>query len=140
MTPTEIKAALKELDGSIGNRGICGVRVSLYTKEPLAGSISCNSLGISIDVEADEWAELFAKLRSAWAKARADGERGLIKKMALAIIRLTEERGECTDQMLRVEFGAGDVTAFMDRAVEMADKMATNGPFAVRRVLQSNAA
>lgn len=140
MTPIEIRDALKLLDKRIGAASICGIRVTIYGKKPIAASINNSKLGVNIDVEADDWAEAFAKLHEAWDEARKDGQSKLIKSMAIAIIRLTDERGECTDQMLRAEFDAGDVTAFMDRAIERADEMAANGPFIVRRVAESNAA
>jgi hypothetical protein len=141
MTPTEIKDALKLLNGRVGPG--CYVDVTItgasYDKTVIAGTILQHG-GKSSRVVADDWQEVIRLMTEAVVNGRDAFQAALIKNMALAIIRLTDEHGECTDSMLRSEFDAGDVTAFLDRALERADAMAGNGPFSVRRVAGSNAA
>ncbi len=143
MTPTEIRDSLRLLAGRIG--GDAGIDVSIRpngSRFPIEGVIYPFGItkSTAIRIQAEDWPEAVTLLNERWNDSRDGLQAQTIKTMALAIIRLTDEHGECTDQMLRAEFDAGDVTAFMDRAIERADTMASNGPFSVRRVSQSNAA
>lgn len=82
-------------------------------------------------VEADTLSELIEKLRSEWGKFSETHNARVVRKMALAIIRITAELGECTDAALRNEFDAGQVNRFGERACADANEMAGKGPFAI---------
>ena len=143
MSPKEIRDALSLLRRRVGPQASAHVTINSEPRDGLICAVIyptgvCGAARLSI--YADDWAEAITKLNEAWNEYRDAHQDDLLKRMALAIIRLTEERGECTDQMLRADFSAGDVTACLDRATALADKMAANGPFSVRRVADSNAA
>lgn len=142
MTPKDIQTALNMLRKRIGGDAYVSVDITYGNEPPISGCIYPRGITKSnrIGIKADDWPEAITKLNEAWNESRERLQDDLIKRMALAIIRLTEECGECTDQMLRADFGHGDVTAYLERAVEMADKMAANGPFSVRRISASNVA
>lgn len=145
MTPTQIQDALGLLQRRIGGQG--SVHVTIHPRESRPDRIINGVIypdGVigkaRIAVDGDDFQDVITKMNEAWNEYRASHQDDLLKRMALAIIRLTEERGECTDQMLRADFGADDVIACLDRATELADKMAANGPFKVVRITESNAA
>jgi hypothetical protein len=55
-----------------------------------------------------------------------------IRKMALAIIDVTEDQGECPEASLRLrDFLPRDILRYHAEACELATKMAAGGPFAV---------
>lgn len=62
------------------------------------------------------------------------------KKIALAIIRITHEQGNCTDAALRATFDAFEVKQYSADAVTLANTMAENGPFEVLQLQSANAA
>jgi hypothetical protein len=143
MTPTEIRDALRLLQKRVGDHAYINLTVRAeYHEKPVYGVIYPN--GITNDpclrIGADDWQEAITLLNEEWNNSRDRLQTETIKRMALAIIRLTAEQGECTDRALRCEFDAGDVTAFGERAVEMADQMAANGPFKVVRTAEANVA
>jgi hypothetical protein len=75
-----------------------------------------------------------------WEEYRERFAQTVTRKMALAIIRLTDEFGECTDAALRDEFDAGQVAAYSAEACALANTMAAKGPFTIIAVAGANAA
>lgn len=146
MTPKEIHAACKALATEIGSSARVGVMVDEGVQSKAKCIVGfCRPVGFganapSIVVYADDWQDAFDEMRERWAEMREHTEAGTIKRMALAIIRLTAEQGECTDAALRAELSPGDVDRFGERAVTLADEMASNGPFSIVRTVGANAA
>jgi hypothetical protein len=83
------------------------------------------------DARADTYRELLAALREAWA-SRADAYAATtLRAMALKIIEITADIGECTDAALRADFDAKDVERFAAIAADTANTLAAGGPFEV---------
>lgn len=79
-----------------------------------------------------DFAEAFADLRAKWAKRKASDDVEMIRSMALEIIRITAERGQCDAFALRADkFSQEDVDTYGERAVADANEIASNGPFSI---------
>lgn len=63
-----------------------------------------------------------------------------VKKLALAIIRITHEIGECTDASLRTEFSADEIRHYGTESIGLANSMAERGPFSIVELQGANAA
>lgn len=88
--------------------------------------------GEKFTTEAHEtWESALAEVREAWGAKRADFEIAIVRNIALAIIRITFDMGECTEQALRVEFSAADIERFGSAAIERANTMAEGAPFSI---------
>lgn len=140
MTPTEIRDALELLRKRIGREASVFVRID-PSRAQISGVIYPNGVcgKERLSIEADDFPEAITKLNEAWNEARDNLQAEKIKAMALAIIRLTAEQGACTDRALRCEFDDADVIAYGDRAAELANSMAANGPFSITRDGAANA-
>ena len=98
----------------------------------------CHSDRTAIYVKADSYREALDKLRAQWLEAEGLAATNTIRAMALRIITLTAEFGECTDAALRADFTARDVLRHADAAAELASEFASNGPFTVVRLTGAN--
>lgn len=80
--------------------------------------------------------------RARWAEMSAEFADRTVRDMALAIIRITDELGACSDAALRADkFTNDDIKRYGEEACERAEQMASNGPFAITRIgLSNNAA
>jgi hypothetical protein len=143
MNAKELQAAVREFRREIGPKSDVSMFLSEYSEDAVSASIHpfgmLSSKGY-IRVTADDWAAALAKLKAEWAKYSDEHRRQTVKSMALAIIRLTTEIGECTDAALRAEFDAGAVASLGDEACTLADEMAGKGPFRIKRKRGANAA
>jgi hypothetical protein len=147
MTPQEIFKAVRELREELGPRAVVDLYIGGDDDSQIDKPISayCRPLGFGTGLPAiseyvSDWAEGIAVIRARWAEMSERAHADIIKKMALAIIRITAEQGECTDAALRAEFDPADCERFGDTACEKANEMAANGPFSVRRLVGANAA
>lgn len=144
MTPIEISKALREFRQSVGARAECFLHIdTLDSPDPI--SLSLYPFGMlksegHLNVRAAEFSDAIKKVREAWDKYGAEYRRKTTQKMALAVIRLTDEFGECTDAALRDEFDAGQIAKFGADACALAGSMATKGPFSITRIAGANAA
>lgn len=144
LTHEEASAAFKALGEQMGSRADWSAglnRHSSLNKAALTATFWPNGLCSSSPqffVFADTYRELLAASEEAWAERSDLHAINTIRDMALAIIRITAERGECTDASLRAEFDAADVTRFAERAVESANEMASNGPFSITKLSGAN--
>jgi hypothetical protein len=87
-----------------------------------------------------EFDEAISAIREKWVDYKVRFAQTITRKMALAIIRFTDEFGECTDAALRDEFDADQVAAYSADACKLADTMAAKGPFVITTVAGANAA
>lgn len=147
MTLDEIRKALTDFENEVGPR--CEISLSVSSLKRRFGNGQALYAGIypegvgrnlAVGVWGGDWAELFANIRAEWDKRKAEHRAKTVRKMALEIIRLTAEFGECTDAALRGEFSPEDVEFYGAEAVKDADEIAGNGPFAITLMPQSNAA
>ena len=146
MGPKEFRTAIRAMQREIGSRakifaGIndrdpgdgAGLDASIYANWP-AGDVT-------LRVQGDDWAALLDALRSGWEAYQVEYTQRLVRKMALEIIRVTAEQGECTDAALRgFDFTAEQVARFGALACADADAIASNGPFAITAAAKANAA
>ena len=106
MTAAEAVKAFDKLALKIGTKA----RWSVYLRDfrndaSLSASFypsESYSLGAIFSVSAETFEDLLAKSQAAWAEHSEQHTRDKIRNMALAFIRLTDEYGSCSDQMLRV--------------------------------------
>ena len=143
MTPREIRDTANKMAANIGERA--KVYVGFKDNDmPITGSIYTNwpAGSPAVKVDAEDWAELFGLLQEAWVAHHDEYCSRVTKKLALKIIQITDEQGECTDAALRGgwDFTGAQVDEFGDAACAKADEMAGRGPFEIVRVRGANAA
>ncbi len=86
------------------------------------------------------WAEASAELLHQWEAQRANHRSVKLRKMAVEIIQITADQGECTDRALRLNFDQAEIDAFGPDAAALATEMAGNGPFSIVTTAKANAA
>lgn len=122
------------------------VYISVYPEHRFPLSLAMYPEGITqrrrIEVESDNWENLFALAQERWAEASGEHERQLIREMALEIIRITADMGACSDAALRAsKFSHEDVVRYGERACSDANDIAGKGPFSITPISAvSNAA
>lgn len=93
-----------------------------------------------ISVEAATFAEAVDKLGCAWEARRSLADKATIRKMALAIIEITTDQGECSDAALRgAGFSQHQVAAMGALACSEATRLAAGGPFSIVKTAGRNA-
>lgn len=143
MTPTELRDAIIAFGKSAGPKAHITAILSTYSGEaPLRlvmyprGIASDESLNISVV----NWTDAVPALTAAWDERRATYDRDATRRMALAIIRITADTGGCSDAALRADgFDDAEIARLGGDAVGTADAVASNGPFSIVAVAQSNA-
>ncbi len=142
LTHTEAREALRDFARTVGLK--CQVYPSLSHGQggpPLLALIYTHGIcggGAQLNVEGDSYRELLAACEAKWAEHSDLHAANVIREMALAIIALTADQGECTDSALRGKFDAADVTRYGDRACEQATAMVSNGPFSIVKLAGAN--
>jgi hypothetical protein len=134
MTGHEYRAAIKALAASIGPKADIWMAMNDDGKLFRSSVYSRGMMGnMDFQVYGDTFAELYAALTTKWAEYEAQHRAGTIRKMALAIIRITAELGHCTDAALRNcgEFDPGQVKAHGEQACTDANEIAGKGPFSI---------
>lgn len=144
MTVREYAQAIAKFEKTIGARASVSTFVTPASKLPLHCSVYATgsySKGADFSVDAETFGELFAAVTAKWAEYEGRHRVDTIKKMALAIIRITSDLGECTDAALRNcgEFDPGQVKSYGDEACTVADNMADKGPFSIVELGTANA-
>lgn len=144
MTPQEIQTALREIRTDAGAYAYISMHVDGDDRaEPV--SIALYPYGLTKDegylgVAAATFESALERLRKAWTKQREEFRRKVTRKMALAIIRITDQFGECSDAALRDEFDHAKVRSLGEEACALANTMAGKGPFQITTVRGANAA
>lgn len=145
MNATAMKVEFRKFSDSIGKSA--WVSVSLTHDISIAdGAFSCAVYpkGVTRNqafmVFADDLSALLDKALAKWAEHAAEYRRQMVRKMALAVIRITAECGQCTDAALRQQFAEEDVEALSADAVTDANTIAGNGPFSVVALPRGNGA
>jgi hypothetical protein len=137
MTAREYRSAIGSLARSIGPRAQIWTtmndagklfRISLYSR-----GIGGPGGNMDFTIEGDEWGEMYKAVADKWDEYEAKHRSETIRKMALSIIRITAELGECTDAALRNcgEFDPGQVRAYGEHACSDANEIAGKGPFSI---------
>lgn len=143
MSPAQAIKALDKIALKIGAKAKWAVWLSEYNRDlPLKASFYPSerySAGAIFSCGGNTFEELLTSAEAAWLEHSDDHARSTIRDMALAIIRITDEHGHCSDQMLRVEFAPADVKRFGDQACTKAAEMAARGPFSIVATTGANA-
>lgn len=106
----------RSVDGVIYPEGVCSRRNG--------------ELSERIGVSNPDWRIVISELRSEFERRVDQRKKRVTEEMALAIIHLTYQHGECTDAQLRgADFDAVDVALFGQAACERANEMTNKGPF-----------
>lgn len=143
MTPSEAKAAIKDLSRRIGPSANVFAGIDGYGSTALDAGVYPRGLvghDAAFRVHADDWPELIAALNAKWDEFKAEHQDRIVKGMALEVIRITADFGQCSDAALREKFSAEEVARYGVDACAKADDMAANGPFAIVTVGAANAA
>lgn len=135
LTPRDFAKAIKGFEASLGPKGSCTTYVS-GSGVPLQCAVYPTgnySKGSDFIIEAETFGELFEGLTKKWDEYREAHRERTIRKMALAIIRITAELGECTDAALRNcgEFDPGQIKSYGEQACNDANDIAGRGPFTI---------
>lgn len=144
-TISEIQAGCRALAEKVGPKSYVNLSItngrtvaSLHTKGIVGDPEDVGSFAVFVHNFEDPAAAL-QELEELWRAEREARSGRVIEQMALSIIRLTAEFGECTDAALRAEYGQ-DVAELGAEALERANAMAANGPFSIRVTQSANAA
>lgn len=145
MTPPEIQAALAEIRAEGSKNAYISLSISLSSHnigaEVSASFYPDDIIGQhKVHAKGDSFEEAIKNLRAKWDEEKSLANRNAIRKMALAIIEITTDRGECSDAALR---GAGFFQSQIDRigplACEEATRLAAGGPFSILATTGTNA-
>jgi len=145
VTPAEISKELASIKNEAGANAYASLHVDCdgYATDSVYAVLypygMCSTKG-SISVRGKTFEKALVDLREKWAKYSDEHRSQTIRSMALAIIRLTTETGDCTDAALRQEFDAAQIARWGDDACKLADEMAGKGPFSIKRKRGANAA
>lgn len=146
MKPAEIRTALHELKKEVGIKANISLHIDGDHErgEPVYIGLYpfgvCNGADGYLSARAADFAEAIATLRKDWEAFRDKHRQTWLQKMALAIIKITADQGECTDAALRQDFDAGMLASMGAEACELANQMAANGPFTIKENRGANAA
>lgn len=145
MTPTEARAAFLAFEREVGPNADVMMSFNRHSDSTRALHVSVYPSGIAKDdlsfrVDADDWDELLAAVRAKWDEHKDRHRSQTIRKMALEIIRITADLGECTDAALRDRFNAGEIRAYGKDACADANTIAGKGPFTIKAMKGANAA
>jgi hypothetical protein len=139
----ELRNRVDALKRDIGAKAEVYIRVSVQ-QGSIPYELTIYPDGISLGrtrlcYEGENLRQMMEAAEAGWREHEALHHAGLIRKMALAIISLTTDLGECTDAALRAEFAAHEVARFGKRACEQATAMAGRGPFSIVTTAGANA-
>jgi len=120
------------------------LNTSRYGRETEPLSMSLYNRGSTMDkllfrVDASTFDGLLSAAQAKWAEHEDQYAIDTIKAMALDIIRITDERGHCSDADLRAgAFVDDEVIRFGEQACAKAAEMAAKGPFSIVALGGSN--
>lgn len=148
MTPLEFRAASRALAKEIGSKAEISSHFSDYCDEPLSALVyPRGSFGngrvhdASFTVRAFSFEDLLNGVRAKWIEYAEAHRQRSIREMALEIIRITAEHGECTDAQLRgsTKFSHAEIGLYGEAACADANDIAGRGPFSIVTMGGANA-
>jgi hypothetical protein len=137
MSPAEIQTALRGIHAEGSKNAYISVSIALTSYRDgseVSASFYPDDIcgGHHISAKGESFEEAIKALRAAWDEAKVLADKNTIRQMALAIIEISTDQGECSDAALR---GAGFLQAQVDRigsaACEEATRLAAGGPFSI---------
>ena len=144
LTTAEARDAFNALAKEIGSgRIFVSLNDKSWARAPALHASVYGVRGMGDDrrfaVEADTFRDLIDEIRAKHAETADVHDKATIRKMALKIIELTADFGECTDAALRQHFDAKEVAQLGERAAADANEIAAGGPFSIVAIGGSNA-
>lgn len=149
LTPLEVREALVAFCRNVGAQASVSASIQMPSRygggQPeslLSAYFYAKDLvnGVTFVVYADDWRGLTEALKAKWAEFSEEHERRIVRDMALAIIRITADIGECSDAALRTDkFCAAEVIKYGERACADATEIAGLGPFSIVTLGSANA-
>lgn len=144
MTPLAIRGALRAIAGEAGPAAWADLSVSTEHPDESAVRGVLYPQGIAaghcIHGRGPGFAEALDDLRSNWAQARSLADTNSIRRMAVAIIEITGDQGECSDAALRgAGFDQGQIARLGALACSEATRLAAGGPFRIIALTGANA-
>lgn len=138
LTVGHMHRIVSEIQAKFGPESYVSMSVSTYRwREDDAGTLTMYPDGVcdtktGKTIRGGSWAEIIQE-GMAWADNYVPVRRNaLIRRMALAIIEITDEHGKCTDSLLQTKgFIAAEITEHHKAACVRAGEMAGNAPFVV---------
>jgi hypothetical protein len=129
---TDACAALKLTIGAKASVSIVISNTRYHTGDAVGIIVYPAGFGATESFRGATWSEAFAAAY-AWAATHKQIRRNnIIRKMALAIISITDEFGECAEARLRaVDFTREEITEFHEAACARASEMCASAPFSV---------
>lgn len=140
-TFAEARAAFKAFTANVGPKCTCSVHLQSNAQvldlEAYFQPTGQYQDGFFI-LTGNTFREVLAACETKWSEVEGNHAVKTIREMALKIISLTADHGECTDAALRAEFDAVDVAQYGERACTQATEMASNGPFSIVKLSGAN--
>lgn len=143
MTAADAVKAFDKFTLKIGSKARWNIWLGGYSrKQSLEASFYADerySRGAIFSCGGETFEEVLESAEVAWLEHSDEHTRTMIRDMALAIIRITDECGHCSDRAMRLEFSTDDVRQFGERACTKAAEMAARGPFSIVATTGANA-
>ena len=148
MTPRQFRDELIAFRDTVGKNAWISVTIKdefyLIDEKPIYASVYPRGMTpgncLAFRVSGEDFDELIITLRNKWAEYAATDRARTVKKMAIEIIRITHEMGECTDAALRDHFDGEEVAALGADACKEANAAADKGPFTILTLGGANGA
>ena len=143
MTPIELRSECLKLASEVGPTARVQVGVGAKNDEGAVYLIlyARNGGEYSFLIYGNDWQALFAEARTKWTVMADEHRVRTVRKLALEIIKITAERGTCSDAALRdAEFTSAEIECYGADACADADAIAANGPFKITAIRNANAA
>jgi hypothetical protein len=145
MTPLEYREHVQKFLPSVGLKAeiYTSIETEQYREKLYSAALYPQGIASRNDegylrVHADIIDELWDEIQTKWSAHRERHRQHVTRKMALAIIRLTSELGECTDAALRAEFDPAEINSYGEDACVDANEMAGRGPFSIKAMGGAN--
>lgn len=135
MTAVELLAECQSIAAEIGPKAELYASVNTGRNRKIA-SIGIYPSGIGTYrhewIYGATWHEVLAGARE-WATNHKQVNRNsIVRRMALAVIEITDEHGRCDAARLKAkDFGADEIKEFHEAACQRASEMCANAPFVV---------
>lgn len=141
LTPREARDAFDAFTKEVGPKASVYVSLSGHSGKALYCSVNPNGIlgKEQFHVCADTFEELLAAVRAAWITHGDTFTANKIRALALKIIEITHDLGECTDAALRASFDPRDIERHGAQAVELANAMSEHRPFTIIATVGTNA-
>lgn len=135
----EVSKAFGDIKRQISAKADLYISLNLVTYEStdlLTASVYpeglCGDRETNFSVHGKTFEELLDNLKEDWARRSESFGAHVITAMALAVIRITDDQGECTDaSLVYAGFDKEKITKYSKKAATKANNMAAGGPFKV---------